>query len=164
MTNITQEQISRLVAFSDRARRITESDALAAFTDQAFAAEFGHRLFTALKIDRANGVMRRLYSTNTAINPIGGTKPIESNEWGKQVIEEGRHFIGRNRSDLARVFPDHEQLFEIGCESVLNTPVLWKGVVIGSINILHAENRYTADMCGLSSLYSQYLAPIFLED
>ncbi|MBB4189244.1 hypothetical protein GGE07_005925 [Sinorhizobium terangae] len=60
-------------------------------------------------------------------------------------------------------FPDHETLFAIGCESVLSTPVLWRGAVIGSVNILHTEHHYTEDMCGLASLYARCPAAAFLE-
>jgi hypothetical protein len=41
------------------------------------------------------------------------------------------------------VFAEHGALFDLGCESVLNTPILSRGQVIGSINILDIENHYT---------------------
>ena len=60
------------------------------------------------------------------------------------------------------MFAEHEALFDLGWESVLNTPILSRGQVIGSINILDIENHYSEDMCPLASLYGQCLTEVFL--
>jgi hypothetical protein len=159
---LTETQFHRLAAFNAAVARATDPSVMMTLGETAFQREFGHRLFTLLKIDRNAGLMRRLYSSNTKINPVGGTKPIEAGNWTQRVLIEGLHYVGRNRSDLKSVYADHETLFDIGCESVLNTPVLSRGQVVGSINILNIENHYTEDMCPLASLYGQCLTQVFL--
>jgi GAF domain-containing protein len=160
--SLTEAQFQRLVAFSAAVARTADRSAIMALAEEAFRQEFGHRLFTLLKIDHEAGLMRRLYSSNTTTNPLGGTKPIEASDWARRVLIEGRPFIGRDRDDLRRVFSDHEALFGIGCESVLNTPVLAGGCVIGSINILDGRDHYRQEMCALASLYGQLLVPVFI--
>ncbi|MGY4238300.1 hypothetical protein ACVIIW_007247 [Bradyrhizobium sp. USDA 4449] len=157
---LTETQLHRLVGFNNAVGRAADPSVIMTLGEEAFQIEFGHKLFTILKVDREAGQMRRLYSSNTEINPIGGTKPIEPGVWAQRVLVDGLHYVGRNKSDLKKVFADHEALFGIGCESVLNTPVLSQGQVIGSINILDAANHYTADMCPLASLYGQCLAQV----
>ena len=159
---LTETQFHRLATFNAAVARATDPSVIMTLGETAFQREFGHKLFTLLKIDRNAGLMRRLYSSNTAINPIGGTKPIEAGNWAQRVLVEGLHYVGRDRSDLKSAFADHETLFDIGCESVLNTPILSRGHVVGSINILDIENHYTEDMCPLASLYGQCLTQVFL--
>jgi len=159
---LTETQFHRLTAFNAAVARATDPRVMMTLGETSFQREFGHKLFTLLKIDRNAGLMRRLYSSNTKINPVGGTKPIEAGNWTQRVLVEGLHYVGRNRSDLKSVFAEHEALFDLGCESVLNTPILSRGQIIGSINILDIENHYTEDMCPLASLYGQCLTQVFL--
>ncbi|WP_245462463.1 hypothetical protein [Rhizobium sp. CCGE532] len=133
-----------------------------ALAEKAFQEEFGHKLFTLLKVDRAAGVMRRIYSTDLKYSPLGGTKPLADDEWSKRV-GDGRHFLGKDSADINRYFVDHETLIKMGLESVLNTAVIWRNEVMGWINLLDAAEHYAAEMCDLAGLYGQCLAPAFLD-
>ncbi|WFU12800.1 hypothetical protein QA646_28260 (plasmid) [Rhizobium sp. CB3090] len=157
------DQYKRLVAFHEQASRLSDSEALMALAEKAFQDEFGHKLFTLLKVDRAAGVLRRIYSTDLNYSPVGGTKPLADDEWSKRV-GTGRHFLGRDSADMERYFLDHKTLIEMGLQSVLNTAVIWRNEVIGWINLLDAAEHYTVEMCDLAGLYSQCLAPAFLKE
>ena len=124
---------------------------------------FGHILFTILRFDHRSGVMRRIYSNRPEVNPVGGTKPITDSPWMQTVLFRGESYIGRTREDLKQVFFDHETLWAIGCESVLNTPVRWQGRVIGSINMLDRAEQYTDDHAPLACLCAQYSVPLLLD-
>jgi hypothetical protein len=48
------------------------------------------------------------------------------------------------------VFGDYELIGELGCESVVNLPILNKGELIATINILHEEQFYTPQKVALA--------------
>lgn len=132
-------------------RRVVEAQAATsqpaatfAALDGAFAAIPGHRLFTVLLHDRPAGCIRRAYSNQPAAYPTGGFKPIVDSPWMRQVLGEGRPYIGRDRDDIRSVFFDHELIVSLGCESVLNIPVRWRGCVAATLNLLHAAHWYDA--------------------
>ncbi|AVA24246.1 hypothetical protein [Rhizobium sp. NXC24] len=159
--SLRHDQYERLVVFNDQACRLSKTDDLMALGDKAFQKEFGHKLFTLLKVDKAAGVQRRIYSSDLNHFPLGGTKPIADDEWSREV-GAGRHFVGRNSIDLKRVLGDHELLSQMGLGSMLNTAVIWRNDVIGWINLLDAAEHYTPEICDLAGLYSHCLAPAFL--
>ena len=43
------------------------------------------------------------------------------------------------------MFPDHELIASLGCEAVLNLPVVAGGAVLGTLNCLDAAGAYTPD-------------------
>ena len=45
---------------------------------------------------------------------------------------------------IAEVFPDHEKILSLGCESVINVPVVAAGDLLGTINCLDRAGAYTA--------------------
>ncbi|WP_245459542.1 hypothetical protein [Rhizobium sp. CCGE531] len=73
--HLRDDQYQRLVVFHERAGRLSDSEALMALADNAFQEEFGHKLFTLLKVDRAAGVMRRIYSTDLITVPSEERSP-----------------------------------------------------------------------------------------
>jgi hypothetical protein len=75
--------------------------------DTAPAATAGHKLFTVLIHDAANGHIRRVYSNMPAEYPVGGAKPITDSPWMRQVLGRGEPDIGRNRDDIRSVFSDY---------------------------------------------------------
>lgn len=58
------------------------------------------------------------------------------------MLNSGEAYIGRTQDDLRAVFPDHELIASLGCESVLNMPVRWRGRTLGSLNLLHEARWY----------------------
>ncbi|HVY15592.1 MAG TPA: GAF domain-containing protein [Rhodopila sp.] len=140
------------------ARREQPAELLAALS-VGLQHALGHILFTVLVFDNAAGQMRRIFSTRPDINPVGGSKPITDSPWMRQVLIGGRPYIGRSRQDLEEVFFDHEQLWAIGCESVLNMPVLWAGAVLGSLNLLHRAAWYDEQDIPTARVFAQLALP-----
>ncbi len=112
--------------------------------DRAFAIVPGHRLFTVLLHDRPARRIRRAYSNQPEAYPTGGFKPITDSPWMRQVLDEGRPYVGRDRDDIRAVFFDHDLIWSLGCESVLNIPVRWNGHVAATLNLLHVSHWYDA--------------------
>ena len=105
----------------------------------------GVKLFTLMTHDARNGVASRIYSNMPEAYPVSGTKPANETDWSRQVIGEKRTFVANDIDGIAAVFSDHELIRSLGCESVINVPVVVGGTVLGTINCLHEAGHYTPD-------------------
>ena len=127
--------------------------------DKAVAATIGHRLFTILVHHRAARESERVYTNMHEAYPVGGRKPITDSPWMRQVMEQGLPYIGRNADDLRDVFYDHELIVSLGCRSVLNIPLRWRGEALGTLNMLHEENWYGTGHVELARVFAQLAVP-----
>ncbi len=110
--------------------------------DQALAAAPGHILFTILVHHPALRQSERFYTNMPAEYPVGGRKPVTDSAWMQTIIGRGEPYIGRTRDDIREVFYDYELIWSLGCESVLNMPVRWRGQTMGTLNLLHRAGFY----------------------
>jgi len=53
----------------------------------------------------------------------------------QRVIHGGQPYIGRTRQDIEQNFFDHALIVSLGCESILNIPVRWRGQTMGTLNL-----------------------------
>ena len=113
--------------------------------DAALAAAPGHILFTILVHHPGLRESERFYSNMPDAYPVGGRKPVTDSPWMQRVVHGGEPYIGRTREDIREVFYDHELIWSLGCESVLNMPVRWAGQTLGTLNLLHRAGFYTED-------------------
>jgi hypothetical protein len=102
----------------------------------------GFKLFTVMTVDLTNEVARRAYSSHPADYPVSGTKPIRYDSWFEIVHKQHRLFVANTIADIAKVFPDHEKIWSLGCGSVVNLPVIIEGQLAATINMLHEEHYY----------------------
>lgn len=110
--------------------------------DRAFAEILGHKLFTILLFHADTGDSERFYSNQPEAYPVGGRKPLNPTFWTRQVLEGQKPYLGRSYDDIRAVFFDHELIRSLGCESVLNLPVVLDGRTLGTINLLHEAGWY----------------------
>lgn len=110
----------------------------------------GARLFTVMLHDPAARQSRRLYSNMPDAYPVSGTKPTNETDWARVVLRDKRIFVANDIATIAEVFPDHELIRSLGCESVINVPVVVGDQVIGTINCLHEAHFYTPDKVAAS--------------
>jgi hypothetical protein len=136
--------------------------ALFAALDEALGSAVGHKLFTVLAYDGATFEAARLYSNRPASYPAGGRKRLPPSAWTEAVLDRGEAYIGRTLDDLRKVFPDHELIASLGCESVLNMPVRWRGGTLGSLNLLHEAGWYDADDVAVCLPFAQLALPALL--
>lgn len=106
-------------------------------------ANVGAKLFTLTTVEAATGEAQRIYSNMPVAYPVSGRKPADKSDWSRQVLDNRRIFVANTIEDIAAVFPDHELIRSLGCESVINVPVEVNGSVIGTINLLHEAGFYT---------------------
>ena len=102
----------------------------------------GFKLFTVMTVDLTNEVARRAYSNHPMDYPVSGTKPIHYDSWFEIVHGQQKLFVANTIADIAKVFPDHEKIWSLGCGSVVNLPVTIEGHLAATINMLHEEHYY----------------------
>ena len=138
---------------TDHSSALAEFDAAIAKAkgvDEAFAAmqaltekTVGAKLFTYMTVDMENEVARRAYTSDAASYPTSGTKPIRYDSWFDIVHKQHDYFVANTIEDIAKVFPDYELITSLGCQSVVNMPVILGGVLVGTMNVLHETDYYT---------------------
>lgn len=105
----------------------------------------GVKLFTVMTSDTNKKVAERVYSNMPDAYPVSGTKPYNETYWSDITLKQKRTFVANTIEDIAKVFDDHELIKSLGCESVINVPIIVDGLVIGTINCLDEEGFYTED-------------------
>ncbi|MCB1444875.1 MAG: GAF domain-containing protein [Rhizobiaceae bacterium] len=120
--------------------------------DRAFAALeamtrelVGVKLFTVMTSDTRRKESERVYSNMPDAYPVSGTKPYNETHWSEITLKNKQTFVANTIGDIAKVFDDHELILSLGCESVINVPIIVDGAVIGTINCLHDEGYYTEE-------------------
>ena len=129
---------------------VTAGTAWKALDDLA-AATVGHRLFTASVTDVPAALVRRAYSNRPVEYPTSGTKPLRGNtgEWFETVFGQKRTFVANTIEDIAKVFPDHELINSLGCQSVVNLPIVLENEIVATINLLDVAHHYTPERVAL---------------
>ena len=115
----------------------------------------GAKLFTIMELDREKHVARRSYTNMPEAYPATGEKPMREDAWSAQVQERHETFVANTIEEIAAVFPDHELIKSLGCESCLNLPIVVAGQVIGTLNCLHEAGHYTAERVAASENLKQ---------
>ncbi|MGH7056798.1 MAG: GAF domain-containing protein [Acetobacteraceae bacterium] len=127
--------------------------------DAALAQAIGHVLFTILVHHPDRRENERFYTNRPAEYPVGGRKPLADTAWTRQVIGRGEPYIGRSADDIRSVFFDHALILSLGCESVLNVPLRWRGETLGTLNLLHRAAYYHEADVATARLFAALALP-----
>ena len=122
--------------------------------DRAMDAAIGHKLFTVLRSHADSGESERVYTNKPDSYPVGGRKKLNATFWGGHVIHGRKPYIGYTADDIRAVFFDHELIASLGCDSVLNVPVVWNDKMLGTINLLHEANWYSEADLPVSAIFA----------
>lgn len=149
---MTETEIRGALARFDRAIATTSGadpawQALRTLAD----ALVGAKLFTVMTVDMVNEVAGRVFTSDPKSYPVSGTKPIHYDAWFDIVHKQRRPFVANTIADIAKVFPDHETIWSLGCGSVINLPVEIGGDMVGTINLLDVEHHYTPERVALAA-------------
>jgi hypothetical protein len=153
-----------LALVADALVREGQPHALFAALDRAMGATLGHRLFTVLRYHPDAQESERLYTNQGAAYPVGGRKAVRPTPSTARVFGERRPYIGRTAADIRACFPDAELILSLGCESVLNLPVVFNGRVLGTVNLLHEAGWYDEGDVPLGLLFVALAVPGYLSD
>lgn len=105
----------------------------------------GVHLFTIMSNEPNDGLSERLYTNMPEAYPVSGTKPYNRTRWSQITLEQQQIFVANTIEEIAVVFDDYEKIQSLGCESVINIPIVVGDKVLGTINCLHEKNYYTAE-------------------
>lgn len=130
--------------------------------DAALAELPGHILFTVLVHHAALRQSERFYTNQPDAYPVGGRKPVTDSPWMRRVIHSGQPYIGRTQQDIAEHFFDHALIHSLGCDSILNMPVRWRGQTLGTLNLCHRAGHYDEGHLPRVRLIAQLAAPALL--
>ena len=105
----------------------------------------GAKLVTVTAVDPDDLSYERLYSSMPDVYPVSGRKPANTTRWSQQVMEKLEVFVANDYETLAEVMADHDTIRSIGCESIVNVPLVLFGRVIGTLNCLAESGHFDKD-------------------
>jgi hypothetical protein len=150
MTN--EDFAAALAAFDDAIANDTRANAPWIALETLARNVIGAKLFTTMTVDMKNEVARRAYTSDPVSYPSSGTKPIRYDSWFDIVHKERKSFVANTIEDIAKVFPDYELINSLGCQSVINIPVVVGGELLGTVNCLAVAQHYTEERVAASEL------------
>ena len=108
------------------------------------------KLFSVMAIDFAREEARRIYTSSPTVYPLSGTKPIPDGDWADIVIRQKKIFVANDYATIAATFPDHEVIRSLGCEAIINVPIVINGEIHGTLNILGPAGAYPKESIHLA--------------
>lgn len=160
-------QTSTLAPWAAHARALAQAEDRAAqwqVVSALLAEAFGHQLFTALLYLQEHRLMKRLYTSDESISPLGGFKATGNGPWSRHVLEQGLLYVASDEDDVRSVFSEAPMLIERGLQSAFNIPVRYQGRVIGSLNLLAGRKAYDHADRDLAALIAGMCTPVFIEE
>lgn len=147
-----------------RASRAAPFDAtrLCAAVDAFAQPVMLHQLCTVNRLDAGQLRLTRVYSSNPAAYPPGGTKDKRGTPWGRQVLVEGRVFVGEGAEAIRASFDDHAAIARLALRSVVNVPVVFEQQCLGTLNLLMQAAVVRPEQVAFAQLLSMLLLPVFL--
>lgn len=133
-------------AFEEQLARHTDPLETGAALHELTEALIGVRIFTLTAIEMAAGHVRRVYSSHPDVYPLLGTKPIILDDWFVAMQTERRITTINTAAGMEGNFGDLELIRSLGCNASLSVPVMVGNELLGTINALDVEGRYTPEV------------------
>lgn len=154
--------VSDLAALAERFAVEPQPALLYAAVDALVQEVIGHRLFTLMRVHEATDEVERIYSSNTAAYPVGGRKVKRGTPWSRAVLDRGEVFVARNADEVRDAFADHGLIESLGIGSIMNVPIGWAGMRLGTMNISHEAGWFTKDDERAGRVIAPFLVPSLL--
>lgn len=147
-----------------QALRVTDQPAEIFRAVHAVASSaIGARLFTIMSYDARQHEVERVYTNMPAVYPLGGRKKKRGTAWSNQILEDLRPFRAQTAQGIRDAFDDHAVMTGMGLGSILNIPIAYDGVCVGTMNMTHVESWYTRRHEQIGVLIGSFLAPALLD-
>lgn len=143
-------------------RRLSQPAEIFGTLDEVMKEQIGHRLFTVLRQHKQPKELERLYTNQPNAYPLSGRKVIVPSRWTGEVLELGHPYICFTAEDIKDCFPDHQTIADLGCASALNIPLVFGGVVYGSVNLLDEEKHYGEHHISTARLLASFALPALM--
>lgn len=125
----------------------------------ALAAEvIGFRLMTIMCFDAERFEVERVFSNMPEVYALNGRKKKRGSAWGEHTLQQLKPFRATSADGIRAAFDDHAVMTGMGLGSILNIPVAYAGRCVGTMNLTHVENWYTAQHEVIGLLLAAFLA------
>ncbi len=166
MNDVTTAQLAPprpfiLLSEACAAARRCEAEALFHAVEKALGELVGHKFFAVCYLNPETREVVGMYTSRPTAYPPGVVHPAATDDWIDLVITRGQPYIGSDESDLLWAFPQHEQIGELGCASMLNVPVVVKGETVGMVTLMHNEGWYRDAHVQIAMPFAYLLVPAF---
>jgi hypothetical protein len=108
---------------------------------EALSKVIGFKVLTVQKLDLETLCSVRLYSSEKSY-PIGGTKQHVRSAWSEAVLDRHRTYVAHDLAALRATFPDSAAIEATGCGSIVATPIIHEGRVVGTMNLWNRDGYY----------------------
>ncbi|MET3896837.1 hypothetical protein ABIB57_000761 [Devosia sp. UYZn731] len=136
---------SVLRTFEQTLARYTDPIEVGAALHRLAEAVIGVKVFTLTAINMEAGHVRRVYSSHEDVYPLLGTKPLEIDDWFERMRTERAIDVINTAAGMEGNFGDLDLIRTLGCNASISVPAMAGNELLGTINALDAEGRYTAD-------------------
>jgi len=136
---------SDLAALEAAVRDSSPNDVVFARLHAALMKLIGFKVLTVQKLDLATLQSVRLYSSEPSY-PVGGRKQHLRSAWSEAVLDRQIPYVARDLAALRATFPDSAAIEATGCGSIVATPILKAGDVVGTMNLWHRDGYYDDTM------------------
>lgn len=131
--------------------------------DAAMNAVIGHSYITVLLYHADLQEIERFYSSNLEAYPLAGRKDVPESAWTEKLLINQECYIGYDANDIKKYFFDHELIHSLGCDAILNVPVVYDGITLGTVNLVHEEGWYDEGDTEIALTLASIAAPAFLQ-
>jgi len=108
---------------------------------EALGKVIGFKVLTVQKLDLATLRSVRLYSSEKSY-PVGGAKQHIRSAWSEAVLDRHSAYVAHDLAALRATFPDSAAIEATGCGSIVATPIIHAGSVVGTMNLWHRDGYY----------------------
>jgi transcriptional regulator with GAF, ATPase, and Fis domain len=151
--------VEALVRALEAAARGLSAHAVFARLHAALASVVGFKVLTVLKLDPATLRSARLYSSEPSY-PVGGTKQHMRGAWSEAVLDRKAVFVAPDLAALRAAFPDSAPIEATGCESIVATPIIHDGAVVGTMNLWHRDGYFDEAKALLTMPFADVIARV----
>ncbi|APA89991.1 GAF domain-containing protein (plasmid) [Paraburkholderia sprentiae WSM5005] len=123
----------------------------------------GLSLFTIMSYDAQRHEVERVYTNMPDVYPLGGRKQKQGTAWARQILHDLKPFRAATSQGIREAFDDHAVMTGLGLGSILNIPIAYDGVCIGTMNLTHEEGWYTSRHESIGLLIGAFLVPALLK-
>lgn len=127
------------------------------------AKAIGLSLITIMSYDAQRHEVERVYTNMPDVYPLGGRKRKQGTAWAQQILQDLKPFRAATSQGIREAFDDHAVMTALGLGSILNIPIAYDGVCIGTMNLTHKEGWYTSRHESIGVLIGAFLAPALLQ-
>ena len=155
--------VDDLYALTRAERAADQPCAICGALETLSAQVIGHRLFTVMLFDSTRSEVQRIYSNMPAFYSPGGRKRKKATAWADHVLRDMKVFRASGVDAIRAAFNDHATILSLGLASVLNIPLVLAGRCVGTMNLLHEADWYTAEDEPTGLLISAFLLPVLAQ-